>query len=60
MAVNLRTLIKKLNDTGNGLEGAAGLCVSRAHYHIEVEHLLMKLLDATYSELEPAAAGQHA
>ncbi len=52
MAVNLRALIGKLNDTSrNALEGAAGLCLSRTHYDIEIEHFLMKLLDATGSDL---------
>ena len=51
MAVNLRALIGKLNDTSrNALEGAAGLCLSRTHYDIEIEHFLMKLLDATGSD----------
>jgi type VI secretion system protein VasG len=58
MAVNLRSLIKKLNDTSrNALEGAAGLCVSRAHYDIEIEHFLMKLLDASGSDF--AAISKH-
>jgi type VI secretion system protein VasG len=48
MAVNLRSLIGKLNEpTRNALEAAAGLCLSRTHYDIEIEHYLMKLLDAT-------------
>ena len=47
MSTNVRTLIAKLNDaTRNALEAAAGLCLSRTHYDIEIEHLLMKLLDA--------------
>jgi type VI secretion system protein VasG len=51
MAVNLRALIGKLNNTArNALEGAAGLCLSRTHYDIEVEHYLMKLLDAPASD----------
>ncbi len=51
MATNLRALIGKLNGTSrNALEGAAGLCLSRTHYDIEVEHFLMKLLDATGSD----------
>jgi type VI secretion system protein VasG len=51
MATNLRAVIGKLNDTTrNALEAAAGLCVSRAHYDIEIEHYLVKLLDATGSD----------
>ena len=48
MTVNLRSLIGKLNGTSrSALEGAAGLCLSRTHYDIEVEHFLTKLLEAT-------------
>jgi len=51
MSVNLKSLIGKLNDTTRGaLEGAAGLCLSRTHYDVEVEHFLMKLLDASGSD----------
>jgi len=47
MALNLKLLIGKLNDpTRAALEGAAGLCLSRTHYDIEIEHYLMKLLDS--------------
>ncbi|MGB9487605.1 MAG: type VI secretion system ATPase TssH [Terriglobia bacterium] len=46
MALNLKSLIAKLNElTRNALESAAGLCLSRTHYDIEVEHYLLKLLD---------------
>ena len=46
MAINLKSLIGKLNElTRNALESAAGLCLSRTHYDIEVEHYLLKLLD---------------
>ncbi len=48
MTVNLRSLIGKLNSTTrNAVEGAAGLCLSRTHYDVEVEHVLTKLLSAT-------------
>jgi type VI secretion system protein VasG len=48
MATNLRAVIGKLNPTSrNALEGAAGLCLSRTHYNVEIEHFLMKLLDAS-------------
>ena len=48
MGVNLRSLIGKLNDTTrNVLEASAGLCLSRTHYDVEVEHYLMKLLDSS-------------
>ncbi len=52
MAVNLRALIGKLDNTSrNALEGAAGLCLSRTHYDVEIEHFLMKLLDSAGSDL---------
>jgi type VI secretion system protein VasG len=48
MAVNLRALIGKLNHTTrSAVESAAGLCLSRTHYDVEIEHYLMKLLDTT-------------
>ena len=51
MTTNLRALIGKLNTTSrNALEAAAGLCLSRTHYDIEIEHFLMKLLDAADSD----------
>ena len=52
MSVNLKSLIGKLNDTTrNALEAAAGLCVSRTHYDIEIEHFLMKVLDAADNDI---------
>jgi type VI secretion system protein VasG len=47
MGLNLKALIGKLNDQArSALEGAAGLCLSRTHYDIEIEHYLTKLLDS--------------
>jgi type VI secretion system protein VasG len=44
--VNLRSLIGKLNETTRGaFEAAAGLCLARTHYDIEIEHYLLKLMD---------------
>ena len=46
MAVNLKSLVGKLNDTMRStLEASAGLCLSRTHYDVEIEHFLLKLLD---------------
>ena len=46
MNVDLRALIGKLNPTTRGaVEGAAGLCLSRTHYDVEIEHYLLKLMD---------------
>ena len=53
MSVNLRSLIGKLDDTTRGaLEAAAGLCLGRTHYDVELEHFLMKLLDAPGSDFQ--------
>jgi type VI secretion system protein VasG len=52
MATNLKGLIGKLNDTTrNALEAAAGYCLSRTHYDIEVEHFLLKLLEQTDTDV---------
>ena len=52
MSVKLKALIGKLNpETRNALEAAAGLCLSRTHYDVEIEHYLMKLLDRTDGDL---------
>jgi type VI secretion system protein VasG len=51
MGLSLKSLIGKLNDTARGaLEAAAGLCLSRTHYDVEIEHYLMKLLESTDSD----------
>jgi len=48
MHVNLQSLIGKFNPATRGAtEAAAGLCLSRTHYNVEVEHYLAKLLDST-------------
>src|SRR5580698_10254893 len=45
-------MIGKLNDSTRGaLEAAAGLCLARTHYDIEVEHYLTKLLDSTDNDV---------
>ncbi|MGI4756767.1 MAG: type VI secretion system ATPase TssH [Janthinobacterium lividum] len=47
MPLNLKSLIGKLNGpTRSTMEAAAGLCMSRTHYDIEIEHYLLKLLDS--------------
>src|SRR5438093_3837270 len=59
MDVNLRSLIEKFNDTTrNATEAAAGLCLSRTHYNVEIEHYLFKLLDTTDGDF--AAIAGHA
>nr|WP_029247353.1 type VI secretion system ATPase TssH [Schlesneria paludicola] len=52
MEVNLRSMVGKLNDTcRRALESAAGLCLSRTNYTVEVEHWLQKLLEIQNSDL---------
>ena len=52
MSTNLKALIDKMNDTTRkALESAAGLCVARTHYDIEIEHYLLKLLDASDNDI---------
>ncbi len=51
-AVNPRSLIEKLNTTcRRALESAAGLCMSRTHFHVEIEHWLLKLLEGSNNDL---------
>lgn len=52
MDINLKSLIGKLNDTSRrALESAAGLCLSRSNYNVEIEHWLLKILELTDSDL---------
>ncbi|MGI8772705.1 MAG: type VI secretion system ATPase TssH [Acidobacteriaceae bacterium] len=51
MSLNLKSLIGKLNHTTRGaLEAAAGLCLARTNYDVEVEHFLLKLLESQDSD----------
>ncbi len=51
--VDLKQLIGKFNDTcRRSLEGATGLCMSRSHYNIEIEHWLFKILEMSGTDLE--------
>ena len=51
-SANLRSLVAHLNDTcRRALEAAAGLCLSRTHYNIEVEHWLLKIFEAGKCDL---------
>jgi len=53
-AIDLKTLVGKLNPVcRRGLEGAAGLCLSRTNYNIEIEHWLLKLLEPSDTDLTP-------
>ncbi|MDE3149254.1 MAG: type VI secretion system ATPase TssH [Acidobacteriota bacterium] len=52
MSLNLKSLIGKVDDaTRSALEAAAGLCVSRTHYDIEIEHYLLKVIDSSDNDI---------
>ncbi len=52
MNVSLKSLIGKMNaTTRNALEAAAGLCLSRTHYDVELEHFLLKATDQHDSDI---------
>ncbi len=52
ITIDLKSLVGKLNEPSrNALEGAAGLCLSRTHYNVEIEHWLLKLLEIPDSDL---------
>lgn len=56
-AVNPKSLINKLNvPCTKALESAAGLCLSRTNYNVEVEHWLSKLLEIPDSDLRAILA----
>lgn len=49
--VDLKQLVGKLNSVTRGaLEAAAGLCLSRTNYNVEVEHWLFKLCEPASSD----------
>ena len=49
---SLKVLVNKLNDTcRRSLEGAAGLCLARTNYNVEVEHWLLKLCEVPGGDL---------
>jgi type VI secretion system protein VasG len=53
MNFNLKSLVGKLNETDRkALEAAAGLCVTRTHYDIDIEHLLLKLVEAENTDVQ--------
>ena len=56
--VSLKSLVNKLNDTcRRSLEAAAGLCLSRTNYNVEIEHWLLKLAEMADADL--AAVFRH-
>ena len=52
LLVDIKPLLKRLNPyTTRALEGGIGLCLSRTHYEVTVEHLLAKLLEDPQSDV---------
>ncbi len=52
ITIDLKSLVGKLNENCRaGLEGAAGLCLARTHYNVEIEHWILKLLEAPDSDI---------
>ena len=53
MDVDIKGLINKLNGpTRRALEAAAGNCVSRGHYEVTVEHLLVPFLEDSSADVQ--------
>ena len=53
MSFNLQSLIDKLNPVcRNGLEDAAQFCLAQTNYNVEIEHYLLKLLEANHTDVQ--------
>lgn len=51
--VNLKALVDRMNPTlKDALDSAAGLCLSKGHYNIEIEHWLQKTLEKSDTDAE--------
>jgi type VI secretion system protein VasG len=52
VTVDIKSLLTHLNQMcTNALHAAAGLCVSRTHYEVTVEHLLSQFLEDPHSDM---------
>ncbi len=52
ITIDLKSLVGKLNESCRAaLESAAGLCLARTHYNVEIEHWLLKLLELPDSDI---------
>ena len=52
MSSELEVPDRQVDDaTRSALEAAAGLCVSRTHYDIEIEHYLLKVIDSSDNDV---------
>ena len=57
MIANIKSLVSRFDDSARqAMEGAAGLCLSRTHYEIEIEHFLVKAFEPAHSDLSLIAA----
>lgn len=53
---NLKSLVGKLHPIcSRSLEDAAGFCLSRTHYNVEVEHWFLRLLERVNTDLDAVA-----
>ncbi|MBI3609836.1 MAG: type VI secretion system ATPase TssH [Nitrospirae bacterium] len=51
--VDMKSLLRRLNRfCTRSLEAAAGLCVSRSHYEVSVEHLLLKMAEDPAADIQ--------
>jgi type VI secretion system protein VasG len=52
MMSSLKSLVGKFDDAMRAaMEGAAGVCVTRTHYELEIEHFLTKAIEVEHSDL---------
>ncbi|MDB5316999.1 MAG: clpV1 [Rhodospirillales bacterium] len=52
IALDLKTLVGRMNALARRqLEAAAGLTLSRSHYNVEIEHVLLKLIELQNSDI---------
>lgn len=52
ISVDIKSLLARLNPyCTRSLENAAGLCVSRTHYEVTVEHMIAKLIDDQQADI---------
>lgn len=52
ISINLKSLVEKMTPAlRQALESAAGLCVARNQYSVEIEHWLLKLIEQTDSDI---------
>ena len=50
--VDLKSLVGKLNaETRAAMDAAAGYCMSRTHYDVEIDHYLMKVVEPTDGDI---------